>query len=123
MKTSSRFFPKEITPTIAFEVKPGLIRKHNSPPLISHPVNVLTCAYCKSSRLWREVSGAQMWVITHFNMELVQRGNESTNKDCSSTSTNASSSKIKMPVVFDEKMAEYESKPLTGKIIMDIEVL
>ncbi|GFV92556.1 uncharacterized protein TNCV_1744611 [Trichonephila clavipes] len=45
-------------------------------------------------------------------------GNESTNeknsKNCSSTSTNASSSKIKMPVVFDKEKAEYKSEPLTG---------
>ncbi|GFR16593.1 hypothetical protein TNCT_576221 [Trichonephila clavata] len=41
------------------------------------------------------------------------RGNGSTNKDstnCSSTSTNASSSKIKMPAVFDEELAEAEGK-------------
>ncbi|GFQ67405.1 hypothetical protein TNCT_645791 [Trichonephila clavata] len=43
------------------------------------------------------------------------RGKESTNKDskyCSSISTNASSSKIKMPAVFDEEMAEYEHEIL-----------
>ncbi|GFR15125.1 hypothetical protein TNCT_220261 [Trichonephila clavata] len=54
------------------------------------------------------------------------RGNGSTNKDsknCSSASTNASSSKIKMPAVFDEEMVEYEHKTLTGNRIIDIDVL
>ncbi|GFT37026.1 hypothetical protein TNCV_175451 [Trichonephila clavipes] len=44
------------------------------------------------------------------------RGNGSTNKNLknlSSTSTNTSSSKIKLPVAFHEEMAEDESKPLT----------
>ncbi|GFY24990.1 hypothetical protein TNCV_2691811 [Trichonephila clavipes] len=51
------------------------------------------------------------------------RGNRSTNKNCSSTSTNGSSSKIKMIAAFDVEMTEYEDKPLTGNIIMDTEVL
>ncbi|PRD28432.1 UNVERIFIED_CONTAM: hypothetical protein NCL1_32400 [Trichonephila clavipes] len=54
------------------------------------------------------------------------RGNGSTtkhSKHSSSTSTNASSSKIKMSAVFDEKVAEYERKPLTGNRIIDVEVL
>ncbi|GFX36988.1 uncharacterized protein TNCV_1174901 [Trichonephila clavipes] len=45
------------------------------------------------------------------------RGNESTikhSKNSSATSTNASSSKIKVPAVFDEEIAEYQRKPLTG---------
>ncbi|GFT88741.1 uncharacterized protein TNCV_905911 [Trichonephila clavipes] len=34
-------------------------------------------------------------------------------KNSSATSTNASSSKIKIPAVFDEEIAEYQRKPLT----------
>ncbi|GFW86501.1 hypothetical protein TNCV_4332851 [Trichonephila clavipes] len=30
-------------PIVAFEAKLGLIRKENSPPLITRPVNMLTC--------------------------------------------------------------------------------
>ncbi|GFU73231.1 uncharacterized protein TNCV_493561 [Trichonephila clavipes] len=54
------------------------------------------------------------------------RGNASTikhSKNSSATSTNASSSKIKIPAVFDEEIAEYQPKPLTGNRITDIEVL
>ncbi|GFS92284.1 alpha-N-acetylglucosaminidase [Trichonephila clavipes] len=43
MKTSSRFSPNENTLAIAFEAKPRLIRKENSPPLIPSPVEMLTC--------------------------------------------------------------------------------
>ncbi|GFV78445.1 uncharacterized protein TNCV_1302971 [Trichonephila clavipes] len=45
------------------------------------------------------------------------RGNGSTikhSKNSSATSTNASSSKIKIPPAFDEEIAEYQRKPLTG---------
>ncbi|GFY19078.1 hypothetical protein TNCV_3877661 [Trichonephila clavipes] len=45
------------------------------------------------------------------------RGNGSTikhSKNSSGTSTNASSSKIKIPAVFDEEIAKYQRKPLTG---------
>ncbi|GFT11048.1 uncharacterized protein TNCV_1084161 [Trichonephila clavipes] len=45
------------------------------------------------------------------------RGNGSTikhSKNSSATSTNASSSKIKILVFFDEEIAEYQRKPLTG---------
>ncbi|GFX69977.1 uncharacterized protein TNCV_2983171 [Trichonephila clavipes] len=45
------------------------------------------------------------------------RGNGSTikhSRNSSATSTNASSSKIKIPAVFDEEIAEYQRKPLTG---------
>ncbi|GFX16936.1 integrase catalytic domain-containing protein [Trichonephila clavipes] len=42
MKTSSSFSPNENTPTIAFEAKPRLICKEKSPPLITHPVDMLT---------------------------------------------------------------------------------
>ncbi|GFW63819.1 hypothetical protein TNCV_3744241 [Trichonephila clavipes] len=54
------------------------------------------------------------------------RGNGSTikySKNSSATSTNASSSKIKIPAVFDEEIAEYQRKPLTGNRIIDMEVL
>ncbi|GFX67751.1 uncharacterized protein TNCV_1564531 [Trichonephila clavipes] len=54
------------------------------------------------------------------------RGNGSTNKhskNSSSTCTNASSSNIKMPAVFDEEIAKYEGKALTGNRIIDVEVL
>ncbi|GFW13835.1 uncharacterized protein TNCV_4036771, partial [Trichonephila clavipes] len=54
------------------------------------------------------------------------RGNGSTikhSKNSSATSTNASSSKIKIPAAFDEEIAEYQRKPLTGNRIIDIEVL
>ncbi|GFU89856.1 uncharacterized protein TNCV_4742971 [Trichonephila clavipes] len=54
------------------------------------------------------------------------RGNGSTikhSKNSSTTSTNASSSKIKIPAVFDEEIAEYQRKPLTGNRIIDKEVL
>ncbi|GFX54906.1 uncharacterized protein TNCV_3318231 [Trichonephila clavipes] len=54
------------------------------------------------------------------------RGNGSTikhSKNSSATSTNASSSKIKIPALFDEEIAEYQRKPLTGNIIIDMEVL
>ncbi|GFV36281.1 uncharacterized protein TNCV_2233281 [Trichonephila clavipes] len=54
------------------------------------------------------------------------RGNGSTIKDSkniSATSTNASSSKIKIHAVFDEEIAEYQRKPLTGNRIIDIEIL
>ncbi|GFX29891.1 CCHC-type domain-containing protein [Trichonephila clavipes] len=44
-------------------------------------------------------------------------------KNSSATSTNASSSKIKIPAVFDEEITEYQQKPLTGSRIIDIEVL
>ncbi|GFX93046.1 uncharacterized protein TNCV_139901 [Trichonephila clavipes] len=45
------------------------------------------------------------------------RGNGSTikhSKNSSATSTNASSSKTKIPAVFDDEIAEYQRKPLTG---------
>ncbi|GFV84786.1 uncharacterized protein TNCV_4297681 [Trichonephila clavipes] len=45
------------------------------------------------------------------------RGNGSTikhSKNSSATSTNASSSKFKLPAAFDEETAEYQRKPLTG---------
>ncbi|GFT23979.1 uncharacterized protein TNCV_2062651 [Trichonephila clavipes] len=54
------------------------------------------------------------------------RGNGSTikhSKNSSAPSTNASSSKIKIPAVFDEEIAEYQRKPLTGNRIIDMEVL
>ncbi|GFX98535.1 uncharacterized protein TNCV_1501131 [Trichonephila clavipes] len=54
------------------------------------------------------------------------RGNGSTikhSKNSSATSTNASSSNIKIPAVFDEEIAEYQRKPLTGNRIIDMEVL
>ncbi|GFU64582.1 CCHC-type domain-containing protein [Trichonephila clavipes] len=54
------------------------------------------------------------------------RGNGSTIKhlkNSSATSTNASSSKIKIPAAFDEEIAEYQRKPLTGNRIIDMEVL
>ncbi|GFU31881.1 uncharacterized protein TNCV_1111391 [Trichonephila clavipes] len=54
------------------------------------------------------------------------RGNGSTikhSKNSSATSTNASSSKIKIPAAFDEEIAEYQRKPLTGNRIIDMEVL
>ncbi|GFT11505.1 CCHC-type domain-containing protein [Trichonephila clavipes] len=54
------------------------------------------------------------------------RGNGSTikySKNSSATSTNASSSKIKIPPAFDEEIAEYQRKPLTGNRIIDMEVL
>ncbi|GFX60492.1 uncharacterized protein TNCV_1182111 [Trichonephila clavipes] len=54
------------------------------------------------------------------------RGNGSTikhSKNSSATSTNASSSKIKIPAVFDEEIAEYQRKPLTGNRIIYMEVL
>ncbi|GFV71047.1 uncharacterized protein TNCV_1447471 [Trichonephila clavipes] len=54
------------------------------------------------------------------------RGNGSTikhSKNSTATSTNASSSKIKIPTAFDEEIAEYQRKPLTGNIIIDMEVL
>ncbi|GFV40319.1 uncharacterized protein TNCV_4900381 [Trichonephila clavipes] len=54
------------------------------------------------------------------------RGNVSTikhSKNSSATSTNASSSKIKVSPAFDEEIAEYQRKPLTGNIIIDMEVL
>ncbi|GFT89656.1 uncharacterized protein TNCV_3137471 [Trichonephila clavipes] len=54
------------------------------------------------------------------------RGNGSTikhSKNSSATSTNASSSKIKLPAAFDEEIAEYQRKPLTGNRIIDMEVL
>ncbi|GFV55417.1 uncharacterized protein TNCV_2463071 [Trichonephila clavipes] len=54
------------------------------------------------------------------------RGNGSTikhSKNSSATSTNASSSKIKILAAFDEKIAEYQRKPLTGNRIIDMEVL
>ncbi|GFU84222.1 CCHC-type domain-containing protein [Trichonephila clavipes] len=54
------------------------------------------------------------------------RGNGSTikhSKNSSTTSTNASSSKIKIPPAFDEEIAEYQRKPLTGNRIIDMEVL
>ncbi|GFU96539.1 uncharacterized protein TNCV_1682111 [Trichonephila clavipes] len=54
------------------------------------------------------------------------RGNGSTNKhskNSSSTCTNASSPKIKISAVFDEEIAEYERKPLTGNRTIDVEVL
>ncbi|GFW60087.1 CCHC-type domain-containing protein [Trichonephila clavipes] len=54
------------------------------------------------------------------------RGNRSTikhTKNSSATSTNASSSKIKISAVFDEEIAEYQRKPLTGNRIIDMEVL
>ncbi|GFX46470.1 CCHC-type domain-containing protein [Trichonephila clavipes] len=44
-------------------------------------------------------------------------------KNSSATSTNASSSKIKIPAVFDEEIAEYQRKLLTGNRIVDMEVL
>ncbi|GFV66634.1 uncharacterized protein TNCV_2594551 [Trichonephila clavipes] len=44
-------------------------------------------------------------------------------KNSSATSTNASSSKIKIPAAFDEEIAEYQRKPLTGNRIIDMEVL
>ncbi|GFW77975.1 uncharacterized protein TNCV_2490191 [Trichonephila clavipes] len=53
-------------------------------------------------------------------------GNGSTikhSKNSSATSTHASSSKIKIPVAFDEEIAEYQRKPLTGNRIIDMEVL
>ncbi|GFT94747.1 uncharacterized protein TNCV_4417231 [Trichonephila clavipes] len=53
-------------------------------------------------------------------------GNGSTikhSKNSSATSTNTSSSKIKIPAVFDEEIAEYQCKPLTGNRIVDMEVL
>ncbi|GFS59458.1 uncharacterized protein TNCV_3725801 [Trichonephila clavipes] len=53
-------------------------------------------------------------------------GNGSTikhSKNSSATSINARSSKIKIPAVFDEKIAEYQRKPLTGNRIIDMEVL
>ncbi|GFV12805.1 hypothetical protein TNCV_2857601 [Trichonephila clavipes] len=43
-------------------------------------------------------------------------------KNSSATSTNASSSKI-VPAAFDEEIAEYQRKPLTGNRIIDMEVL
>ncbi|GFX21222.1 uncharacterized protein TNCV_2251701 [Trichonephila clavipes] len=54
------------------------------------------------------------------------RGNGSTikhSKNSSATSTNASSSKIKILAAFDEEIAEYQRKPLTGNRIIDMEVL
>ncbi|GFY04652.1 uncharacterized protein TNCV_419081 [Trichonephila clavipes] len=54
------------------------------------------------------------------------RGNGSTikhSKNISATSTNASSSKNKIPAFFDEEIAEYQRKPLTGNRIIDMEVL
>ncbi|GFX34559.1 uncharacterized protein TNCV_3657971 [Trichonephila clavipes] len=54
------------------------------------------------------------------------RGNGSTikhSKNSSATSTNASSSKIKLPAAFDKEIAEYQRKPLTGNRIIDMEVL
>ncbi|GFX73773.1 hypothetical protein TNCV_4290891 [Trichonephila clavipes] len=54
------------------------------------------------------------------------RGNGSTikhSKNSSATSTNTSSSKIKIPAVFDEEIAEYQRKPLTGNRIINMEVL
>ncbi|GFU50989.1 hypothetical protein TNCV_4461821 [Trichonephila clavipes] len=42
MKTIARLSPNENTPTIAFEAKIG-IRKENSPPLMTRPVDMLTC--------------------------------------------------------------------------------
>ncbi|GFV85403.1 uncharacterized protein TNCV_3772281 [Trichonephila clavipes] len=54
------------------------------------------------------------------------RGNGSTikhSKNSSATSINASSSKIKIPATFDEEIAEYQRKPLTGNRIIDMEVL
>ncbi|GFW59046.1 uncharacterized protein TNCV_2831521 [Trichonephila clavipes] len=55
------------------------------------------------------------------------RGNGSTtnkhSKSSCSTCTRSSSSKIKMAAVFDEEIAEYERKPLTGNRIIDVEVL
>ncbi|GFY30392.1 uncharacterized protein TNCV_4066421 [Trichonephila clavipes] len=53
------------------------------------------------------------------------RGNGSTikhSKNSSATSTNASSSKIKIPAVFDEEIAEYQRKTLTGNREIDMEV-
>ncbi|GFU73288.1 uncharacterized protein TNCV_4731051 [Trichonephila clavipes] len=53
-------------------------------------------------------------------------GNGSTikhSKNSSATSTNASSLKIKIPAAFDEEIAEYQRKPLTGNRIIDMEVL
>ncbi|GFX38417.1 uncharacterized protein TNCV_2343921 [Trichonephila clavipes] len=53
-------------------------------------------------------------------------GNGSTikhSKNSSATSTNASSLKIKLPAAFDEEIAEYQRKPLTGNRIIDMEVL
>ncbi|GFX54849.1 hypothetical protein TNCV_3317661 [Trichonephila clavipes] len=44
-------------------------------------------------------------------------------KNSSATSTNASSSKIKIPAAFDEEIAEYQRKTLTGNRIIDMEVL
>ncbi|GFW05623.1 uncharacterized protein TNCV_4003251 [Trichonephila clavipes] len=66
-----------------------------------------------------------------LNVELVQRerqfrGKGSTikhSKNSSATSTNASSSKIKIPAAFHEEIAEYQRKPLTGNIIIDMEVI
>ncbi|GFW95748.1 uncharacterized protein TNCV_19791 [Trichonephila clavipes] len=60
-----------------------------------------------------------------LNVELVQRerqfrDNGSTikhSKNSSATSTNASSSKIKIPAVFDEEIAEYQRKPLTVDVM------
>ncbi|GFW39711.1 hypothetical protein TNCV_3188821 [Trichonephila clavipes] len=54
------------------------------------------------------------------------RGNGSNikhSKHSSASSTNASSSKIKIPAVFDEEIAEYQRKPLTGNTTIDMEVL
>ncbi|GFT06574.1 uncharacterized protein TNCV_2643801 [Trichonephila clavipes] len=54
------------------------------------------------------------------------RGNGSTikhSKNSSATPTNASSSKIKIPAVFDEEIAEYQRKPLTGNRIVDKKVI
>ncbi|GFT86970.1 CCHC-type domain-containing protein [Trichonephila clavipes] len=54
------------------------------------------------------------------------RSNGSTikhSKNSSATSTNASSSKIKIPAAFDEEIAEYQRKQLTGNRIIDMEVL
>ncbi|GFX21207.1 uncharacterized protein TNCV_2251551 [Trichonephila clavipes] len=53
-------------------------------------------------------------------------GNGSTikhSKNSSATSTNAISSKIKIPAAFDEEIAEYQRKPLTGNKIIYMEVL
>ncbi|GFY30967.1 CCHC-type domain-containing protein [Trichonephila clavipes] len=52
-------------------------------------------------------------------------GNGSTikhSKNSSATFTNTSSSKIKIPTAFDEEIAEYQCKPLTGNRI-DMKVL
>ncbi|GFX19537.1 hypothetical protein TNCV_2074461 [Trichonephila clavipes] len=58
-----------------------------------------------------------------LNVELVQRENANLEvmdlplniqKNSSATTTNAISSKIKIPPAFDEEIAEYQRKPLTG---------